>query len=802
MPVFATSYRFFHLTGSMNLPHQQVEALAQDGRGYIWIGTRNGLVRYDGYAAHCYFHDDGDENSLAHNFIKHLFVDSRGRLWVCTQQGVCLYRPASDDFKNYSNSSGFVSSMVESAGGRVFGAGDFVCVYNEVEDRFDALPSLGEGFVVSLSVDGKDNLYVGTNSSIYVYDATLTKISRMDSSYYSDFISGFDGIMPMCFDHDGKLWIGRNGKGVMRIDIEKKQSEIFPAEVLSDGTVRVICEDKENRIWLGTECGITVIHPNGDIDVVRQDFYDDNLLSDNAIYAILCDRDNNIWVGSYFGGVDMMPRDNIFKYYKPGRAANEIKGKIARAMIEVEPGVIWIATEDGGVNIYNRKTDTFSLFDRIGDLGKNVHSLCYDKETSDMWIGTFRHGLFKYNLQTGITKRYSEMASVFGLVLQGNGRLWIATTQGLKYYDKSGDKFVNTEYGRLDSLFAYSLAVDKQDNVWVGTLRDGLFRIDGRNGELKQWKADGTGLKDDYISCIFPATDGKIWLGTNNSGVQILDTDTGDIGELDDPILKNSTVCCIGDDGNGHLWIGTSQGLFLYHQDGKKIHRFTVADGLPTNQMNFSSLLNADDGKMYVGTVNGLVAFSPSQIDFSVPLPDVRLESLSIDGVEVNAATKGSPLADELDKTEVLKLSYDQARSFSIEYGAITFRNVLMVNYQIWVEGLDKTWRNVGTERRFVGYNLSPGTYIIHIRANNSNGDWNSCPEKTITLVVAAPFYRTGWAYLLYVLFFLACVYGTWSLYKRRLVKKHNESLAAMESERQEEINRAKLDFSRLFPMN
>lgn len=795
MPVFATSNRFFHLTESMNLPHQQVEAIVQDGNGYIWIGTRNGLVRYDGNVTRCYFHDDGNENSLTHNFIKHLFVDSRGRLWVCTQQGVCLYRPASDDFKDYSNSSGFVSSMVESSKGRVFGAGDFVCVYNEAEDRFDTLPSLGEGFVVSLCIDGKDNLYVGTNSSIYVYDAALTKISRMDSSFYSDFIAGFDGIMPMCFDHDGKLWLGRNGKGVMRIDLENKQSEIFPTEVLSDGTVRVICEDKENRIWLGTECGITVIHPDEKIDVIHQDFYDGNLLSDNAIYAILCDRDNNIWVGSYFGGVDMMPRDNIFTYYKPGHGTNNIKGKIARAMTEVKPGIIWIATEDGGVNIYDRNTNTFSLFDRIGDLGKNVHSLYYDKETSDMWIGTFRHGLFKYNLYTGVTKRYLKMASVFGIVRQGNGKFWIATTQGLKSYDKNCDEFVETRYGGLDSLFTYSLAVDKQDNVWIGTIRDGLFRIDGHNGKLKQWKADGTGLRDNYISCIYPATDGNIWLGTNNSGVQILDPGKGSMDRLKEPILDNSTVCSISTDGNGRLWIGTSQGLFWYDRDAKELRRFTVVDGLPTNQMNFSSLLNADDGEMYVGTVNGLVAFSPSQMNFSVPQLDVRLNSLFIDGVEVNASTKGSPLTDELDKTEILTLSYEQAKSFSIEYGAITFFTPLMVSYQIWVEGLDKTWRNVGAERRFVGYKLSPGTYIIHIRANNSSRDWNKCPEKTITLVVEAPFYRTGWAYLLYVLLFLACVYATWSLYKRRLVKKHNESLALVKNERQKEINRAKLDF-------
>lgn len=795
MQAFAARYRFLHPMGAGGLPHRQVEAMAQDRKGYIWIGTRNGLVRYDGHASRHYFHDEGNGNSLAHNFIKRLFVDSRGRLWVCTGSGVCLYRPASDDFKDYGKSSGYVSTMAESGGGRVFGAGGFLSVYDEKKDRFDALPSPGEGFIVSLCVDGRDNLYVGTNSSIYVYDATLTMISRMDPSCYSDFIAGFDGVMPMHVDHDGKLWVGRNGKGVMRIDIGKGQSEIFPGEVLSDGTVRVICEDTENRIWLGTERGITVIHPDGNIDIVRQDLCDGNSLSDNAVYEILNDRDGNIWVGSYFGGVDMMPRDNLFTYYKPGRAAVDIKGKVARTMVEVEPGIVWIATEDGGLNIHDRNTDTFSTFDRISDLGKNVHSLYHDKETSDIWIGTFRNGLFRYNLHKGTTKRYLGKVSVFGFARQSNGRLWIATTQGLMSYGPSGNAPARTGKGKLDNLFVYSLAVDKQDNVWAGTVRDGLFRIDGHDGKTRQWKKGEGGLEDNYISCVYPAADGKIWLGTNNSGVQILDPVTGNMDRLDEPALNRSTVCSISEDGYGHIWIGTSQGLFSYDRGTRAMRRFTVADGLPTNQMNFSSVLKASDGRMYMGTVNGLIAFLPPADGTGTLPPEVRLKSLSIDGMEVNAATKGSPLTDEIDNMEILKLSYDQARSFSIEYGTIAFGYSRTTNYQVWVEGLDKAWRDVGQEQRFAGYDLSPGTYVVHIRAGNPDGNGDKNREKAITIVVAAPFYRTAWAYLSYSLFLAAGIYGIGLSCRRYREKRRDARAAVAEKEKQEEINRAKLDF-------
>ena len=798
--VEAASYRFFHPTSLLGLPHQQVGALAQDGKGNIWIGTRNGLVCFDGYVARCYY-NNGTANSLAHNFVKSLFVDSKQRLWICTQRGLSMYRPASDDFRNYELSGCYIQSMAESGHGKLFCAGDRLFVYDEQKDDFDALPSLGEGFILSLAIDKKENLYVCTNSSIYTYDATLTKISRLSPRFYSDFITGFDGIMPMLVDHAGRLWIGRNGRGVMAIDLKDMQTEVFGAEKLSDGTVRTICEDKKNRIWLGTERGLTVIRPNGGVDIIRQDFNNDNLLSDNAIYAILCDRDNNIWVGSYFGGVDMVRGDHPFTLYEPGHAPVNIKGKVARVMAEVDNGDIWIATEDGGLNIYNRRTETFSQFDRIPGVGNNVHFLYYDRKSSDMWIGTFRHGLFKYNLSSGAVKRYelipgSTDNSIFCFARQGNGRMWIATTQGLRCYDAAHDTFGKTGNDRLDNYFAYTLAVDRNDNVWVGTERDGMFCIDGRSGKVKQYAAKDGGLKDNYVTCIYPSSDGKIWVGTNNNGIQLFNPETGVAEDLtDEPILRTCTVCIICDDGNGHIWIGTSQGLFQYTPKTDGVVRFTTENGLPTNQMNFSSTLMASDGRMYVGTVNGLVAFNPSGMKSDLGAFDVHLKSLLINGVEVNAATEDSPLKDELDKTDVLRLSYSQARSFSIDYGVIMPGNATTVNYQVLVEGIDKNWRNVGTERRFSGYKLPPGTYIIHVRANNSNEGWDKCPEKTITIVVAAPFYRSVWAYLFYIFVVALVVYYLQRSYKQRLQEKNKMKMAIIEKEKIEEIDRAKSDF-------
>ena len=234
----AGNYRFRHLTSQDGLPHQQVEALAQDHDGNIWIGTRNGLVRYDGYEMHCYFHDETKAGSLSNNFIKVIRCDSKGRIWVCTEAGISRYRPDTDDFSTYHGSTEHVLSLLEMASGRIVGAGDFLTVYDEKADSFVRYPSLEIGSIVSMAVDKDDNLYVASNTSVYSYDASLTKMTRLDPALYQDFTTGIDGIMPMMFDHKGNLWLGRNGQGVMCVDLKTGQKRIFAPHEISHCIVR------------------------------------------------------------------------------------------------------------------------------------------------------------------------------------------------------------------------------------------------------------------------------------------------------------------------------------------------------------------------------------------------------------------------------------------------------------------------------------------------------------------------------------------------------------------------------------
>lgn len=799
----ASEYHFRNINTADGLSHQQVEALVQDNDGNIWIGTRNGLCRYDGYTMQTYFHNDDDAYSLPHSFIHALLVDSHRRLWICTQEGVCRYLPASDNFKCYTSPHGNLSSIVETAQGKIICGGNELTIYDEQTDHFSTIPSLGYGFIVNLAADRKGNLYVATNKTIYSYNADMSKIRYLAKGYYENFLSGYDCVVPMLFDHAGRLWMGINGNGATCIDIKTGSSKIYDTAATTDGLVRVIREDSHHRIWMGTEKGIVIVNTDGTTNTLRHNFLSSNQLSDNAIYSILFDRDDNAWIGSYFGGVDLLTSGSRrFSLWKPKNDAESICGEVPRQMVETTPGSVWIATEDGGVSVMDMKSRTFSQFKTIPQIGSNVHCLYYDRLSADLWIGTFRHGLFRYNLITRQTRSYGyaqglPSVSIFSIAAQRNGRLWVATTSGLRLYDSSTDTFRPIGNNVVDKYFAYTLCIDKADNLWVGMSNKGLYLIDSHSTKAKLIGDNKTrGLKDNYITTLFEDKNGRVWVGTNNNGLYYYNRKIDTFVPFANTILPQKiTICSINEDMQGRLWIGTGSGLYLYTRQSGQTLRLTTTDGLPTNQFNFQSSLITSDGTMLIGTVRGLVGLHPADIVGNAKPLRVYMKRLVINSQVMNASTSDSPLTKTLDNEEEIHLSHSQARTFSVEYGVIQPSNASSVRYMVMFEGIDKSWRDVGTERTFHGYNLSSGTYHLHVKANNGTSGWDNCPEKVLTIVVEPPFYLSIWAYLFYILLASVSLAIIFRMASERIKERNALRMANIEKEKMKEMDKERADF-------
>jgi signal transduction histidine kinase/ligand-binding sensor domain-containing protein/DNA-binding response OmpR family regulator len=717
-----------------------------------------------------------------------------------------MYRPATDDFQCYQLSGSSITSVVETSTGKVICGGDQLFVFDEETGEFILYPRQDSEFIISMVMDRNDRLFISTNRSIFYYDPSFSKITQIDPAYFSDFITGYDGIIPLFFDSKGTLWIGRNGKGVMTIHPENGAAKIYDASQISDGTVRAISEDEKGRIWLGTEKGITILNVGGVTEIIRQDFVGNNKLNDNAIYTILCDRDGNIWIGTYFGGINVLLKNNEqFNWIEAGYGPKNIKGKAVRKMMELNRNMLWIATEDGGLNIYNPATGDIDVFDRIPGLTHNVHELFYDTTGDEMWIGTYRNGLFRYHLPSGKWMQYipgSESGlpsdAIFSIEKQQNGTMWVGTIQGLRYYDTAKKVFLPVSHPVLDTDFIYCLLIDKEDNIWIGTRNNGLFRIDAQTHEVNGWTAKGNRpqLKDNYITSLYQDSNNRIWIGTNNSGLQYIDPSGLVIKTLDYELsLSKTTVCSTIEDEFGRLWISTNQGLYQFNKERCAFICYTVEDGLPVNQFNFASSLQSQSGLLYFGSVNGLISFDPKAIKEERKPFYVHLSHLNIDNQVVTAKDTDSPLTAALDDMSSIAFSYNQSRSFSIEYAAVSLGNTSTIHYQTRLSGIDEKWRNVGQERKFVGSNLPSGTYTLQIRANNSNEGWEQAPVKEIKLIIHPPFYLSFGAFLCYFIVLALTLYFCYRIFSIRLKEKNAVRIANMEKEKLEELNKTKMEF-------
>ncbi|MGN1246570.1 MAG: two-component regulator propeller domain-containing protein [Muribaculaceae bacterium] len=796
----AGDYYFRHLNNRFSELHHQVEAIDQDQQGRIWIGMRNGLACFDGYEMRTYRHESAT-NSLPRGSVFNMHIDHQNRLWLCSSGTFLRYRNSFDDFKNYNIE---IWTMTENSKGDLFFGGDYLFRYNEEADSLEKFITPFASCIMSLATDSHDNMYILTNDALYRFNASNYKMENL-AALGIKWTPTYDlGIMSVFIDSSDRLWISANDSGVACCDCAtRKVIHHFPKSQIS-GAVRAISENQEGQVWIGTENGIYIINPDFSFSHIKHNPNNINSIGDNAIYDIFCDNDGNMWIGSYFGGIDLMLSDNLlFSHYEPSTAPGLLNARVPREMVETEPGKCWIATEDNGLFIL--ENGHFTQFTEIPGVEGNVHALFYDKARSELWIGTRFNGLFCYNTSTHVHRQYfladgSRIVGVFSIVKQRNGTVSVATIDGVLQMKPDSDSFSPIDHEVLHRSFIYKLCLDHSDNIWVGTTRTGLYRIAAKDGKVDHFNIDGNSAdSDNFIVSVIEDSKGTLWFSTDSGSLINLQFYNGKVqtGVIDfDGLISQGLVYSIFEDKQSRLWITTDQGLFQYNLNSKALTLYSKVNGLPSTSFNYNSVLELSSGEILIGTIEGLISFNPNSLQVAKPRKyDIHLNSLSINGKAITVNEPGSPLTQAIDFTDKIILSYDQARQFYIDYGAVTPLNIAVVEYLVKMDGIDKNWRNVGNQRRFYAYNLQPGSYCLHIRAKVGNVSDEYCPERLITIVVKPPFYLSPWAWAIYAL--LACgIAAIFFLVLRNRIRERNKlRLATLEMEKIEELNREKSSF-------
>ncbi|TCD08434.1 response regulator [Pedobacter frigidisoli] len=819
-PALAQKIFFRHYTVTDGLCANTIWDIEQDDQGYMWFGTKYGLSRFDGYNFKSFQYQKGVVGSLGNNFIRKIFRYDAKTFWIGTDEGIYIFNLETEKFALFAPLKNiFINDIIKSKDGAIWIAtkerGVFCFNTNTKKiNNFSVSSTLkiSSNEVSKLLQDNDGNIWIGTyGKGIDVLNPHHNQIRRYTSSTTSGSLSS-NVILDLYKDSSGSIWIGTMAGG---LNVWLKNSDTFKvyqkstSNSISDNIVRAIYEPKPGFLYLGTEKGLNIFDLKNQRFTVYQNKNNDPFsINDDAVYNVFKDKEGGIWAGTYFGGLNYYHESSLgFEFYYPSGVKNSLSGNAVSAFLEAKPGNIWVGTEDGGLNYFNATDKTFKKFPFSAGQDSlsyhNIHSLYKDK-TENIWIGMYTGGLNILNPVTGKIKRYKSDPnnpntlsdnSVYSIDEDRQGRVWVSTISGLNLYDKANDRFIRIKGKNLEKSCIYQVYQDKDNIIWIATYDNGLIRMDEHN-QLTQYaysKKAGS-ISSNKIICMLDDDQGNLWLGTDGSGLNVLNKKTGKFKVYDDENwIKSAVVYGIIKDDAGKMWFSTNNGVFEFDPKSKSKRSFGKWDNLQSQQYNYKAYYKDSSGKLYFGGINGFNAFYPNKVKSSVSIPQISFTNFQLFNKDLAINDGKSPLERSINYANEIVLNHDQS-VLSIEYASLSFIAPNKIQYAFKMEGFDKNWNNVGSQRKATYTNLPAGDYVFKVKIVDDLG--LSKPQiSTIQIKILPPFYKSIPAYIFYfIILVVTAVLLRRYIYNKE--QKRNEiKLERLKNKSEQDFYKQKIEF-------
>lgn len=779
-----------------------ISSIAQDTQGFMWFGGANGLARYDGYNIRIFRHDDVDSNSISHSYINRITVARDGSMWVATRNGLNLFDSRLHRFKHYKVSADVSANDVMwvhedrkgnmwlGTRGGLFSFDRKSATAKKVEDPALKL-SKGTSQVVWSVVDDQDgNLWIACQSyGISRYDPVTQKFEHFTRDASLPNAHGFNDTRRLYVDSENNLLASTYGDGLYRFDKTLQQFiKINHDSTENGGTVWSTLVDRQNNLWVGDGSHVH-LRPARSEQFFRYSYSEADLASPGnyVVNEIFEDRAGDIWFGYFPSGIDVVDRQaSAFNNY--GYSAvntNSITDGGVSSSIEDSAGNLWIGT-GYGLNYFDRANNKFTRFmydanNPNGLSGSTVVSIAKASD-NNLWLGIFLGGLNYLNTKTHEFARYLPDINnphslhgreVWSVIEDHNKDVWAATEEGLNKLNtktREFDYFIPpAELLDGDKVF-YSKVVyeDKKHNLWVGAAR-GLYLFDRNKKQFVRYKhsaADKTSISVDSILAIFEDSRGNFWIGTEGGGLNLLDRETGKFTAftVTDGIADN-VVGSITEDEKSNLWLGTQKGISQFDFEKRSFRNYDKHHGLADNLYSRNAALTTKFGEILMAHSKGFTLFKADDIKSNSYAPNIVITDLQIGNKPVVINGVNSPLTNAIESTSSVTLGH-KAVVFTLEFSALSFHHVEDNQYAYRLLGFEENWNYVGTKRSATYTNLNPGTYIFEVKGSNNDGVWSLYPAS-LQIIILPPYWRTWWAYIIYVTLALALLY--WFFHVQRL---------------------------------
>ena len=774
------------------LSNNSVTVLFQDDDGFLWIGTEDGLNRYDGYEFRTFRHDPSDEYSISGNYIQTIMEDEEGNLWIGTRNS---------GLNKLDHSTGEFVSYISS----------------------DSKSSLPENSVYGIIEDAKGRVWVKTLNYISLFKSDSAGFENY--GHYNNVFNVVEATRyPLYFESDSSLLLGTKD-GINRFNTENKQF----TRITSQHAVFDFLPYGNNKFLFASSSGVKSLDMNGTSLVEPFGAYGEK--SNIGQVSELLERKNGEILAGTRRGIKAYQgaSEEVHPFFKEG----VLESYHITALLEDQSGIIWVGTKYNGFLKLDLSPLKFNSVSRKNPIGPdtlssyNFQSVFQDGE-GHLWLGTLNEGVWKYHPEQDIFKQYvladedfeSNKTAVYGLYHDQTGRLWAGTNNGLYYYSAGMDHFLKFEKKSSDGAIrilnrnnVYALAEGFDGDLWIGT-HFGLFRYDGHkitsyfndaesdegvfadkinalcadedgnvwvgtSGGLNVWDRDkeqflrisfsnrNTALKNvsilslalDHEGNILAGTRSGLWIVTGKSGSAILIPGTGN---LDNDMIKSVIT-----DASDQIWVGTNKGVAGIKPDGT-VHNFDVFDGLPGYIFNNNSVFRNRGGTLFFGSTEGLAWFHPDSIPYNQTKPSVALTDIRV--VRRNQKTEVF-----WPDRESLEIKYRPFTNIRVEFSALEFTNPKRNKYKVFLQGYDADWRSVTYENSVSFSNLLPGDYTLKILGSNNDYTWSDAPLE-LEIDVVPPLWMSNYALAFYVLAFIFILH-LFINYRVRHYRKANREL-------------------------
>lgn len=820
--------RFGRIGLAEGLSSNWVLALARDRPGFLWVGTQDGLFRYDGRKCVDYRHDPADPHSLPSPVAGVLHEDARGRLWVGSRwasQGMALYDRALDRFQRVpiagpSSGEGSpgplaglsdarVNAIIDAPGGRLWVAtarGVDLVDYDQQIYLHHGLDSASKNnpprLATTLLADRRGTLWVGTTEGLYILEPHGQRCLPWRGSPEAP-IADLDGqrIEALREDESGHLWIATITAGLFVIDpdrrtIRRYQPEAADSSSLSQSRVRSLALDQAGTLWVGTENGglDALDRKSGRFRHFRPDPFVVGSLGSSSVYALLADRQGLLWIGTYDNGLNYLsPSEHRFGLVTTSPAG--LRDPRVTSFLEDREGTIWIGTDGGGLCRSPAGTDDI---DCLGGPGNELASLAKDSvlailqsEDGSLWMGGWGTGLTRLDPSRKGVIRYRHRPDdptslvsndIWKIRRLRSGEMAVATQRGTNLFDPASGRAIrlSQRYPGVPDAMTLEITETRSGDLWLGQ-NARLVNIRPETGQVTVYGHDQSGslrLAGGQVFAILEDSRGTIWIGGEGGLAYLPESHQPGAPLLSKSGLPNPVVTSLAEDAHGNLWATSHAGLsklvgVVQDPSSRVLTHFDVHDGLQDNEFSRGAALRARDGRLYFGGRRGFNTFFPDRVPNNATPPPIVLTDLRVLGRKVRPGRPSSILRQSITETTSLSIPQD-VFALSFEFAALNLVQPSKNRYAFMLEGFDTTWNDAGNRAEATYTQLRHGDYVLRIRAANNDGVWNEA-GLALRLHVEPRWHERTWIRAVLVMLGLLMVVGFLCRRARRFRARERE---------------------------